>query len=118
MQSFAEFLAAHQHDYLHRDVTWRAYAIEDHWRELHVRHALKHLGYNYAGEHALGELMAHFSLIDRPGAKALLGSWWLWSQLDKGRRMGVPKRVRMGRPTGRIETPALSDPGQPQTPSS
>lgn len=96
--TFREFL----HNWLGRgvsldyDAAWRAYDIPAVVRPRHVSKALKALKLAYAGEHAIPQFMALYGLGDRAEAEALLGQWWVWSQVDAGRPVqGLKRRGRL-----------------------
>lgn len=94
--TFREFLASWLGDNgtLDSDAAWRAYdipSVPSH--HAYIRKALKALGLAYAGELALPEFMARYGLTDRAQAEHALTAWWLWSQIDAGRRVRVPKRA-------------------------
>ena len=105
LSSFAEFLQAYATGEIKKDVTWRAYLIEKHWSAIHVKHALKRLGYAHCGELGLGECAAQFGLTPAMAGEAL-GCWWVWSQIDQGRHLRVPKRAGPSLVTGEIVSPA------------
>lgn len=102
--TFNQFLTLHRANGLNVDAAWRAYDIPGSVRELHTRHALKYLNFAYAGENALSQCMAWFGMTcTAEEARAILGAWWLWSQIAAGRHMKVPKRSH---PSAGAEKPA------------
>jgi len=91
--TFPEFLALRNLNLLNTIVAWRAYDIVGYIRRRHVVSALKALGYDYAGELAIPEVMAHYGINNRTEATQVLGAWWLVSQIETGQRFrGLPLR--------------------------
>lgn len=97
--TFPEFLAAYRAGTLNQDAAWRAYDIAGNVSTRVTSsinrltyYALKRLGMSYAGELALPEFMARYAISTPEEARTILACWWLWSGIDAGRAMGVPKR--------------------------
>lgn len=84
MMTFNEFLSAWQAGTLEQDAAWRAYDIRGSYRSSHVASALKALNLKYAGELAMSEFCARYN-VKPQDASAILGSWWLWHLLSRGR---------------------------------
>jgi hypothetical protein len=90
--NFNQFLFAWREGTLWSDAAWRAYDIPAVVKRRHAKYALKALGLAYAGELAISHFMALYEVPSRQDAQAVLGSWWLWSQIDRGRHPRVPLR--------------------------
>jgi hypothetical protein len=73
-----------------KDPTWRAYSFVPAIKDIHVKAALKALGLDYAGEHALSQFAVLYEVPQR-NARETVGAWWLWSRLASGKRVRGPK---------------------------
>lgn len=91
--TFADFLRSYRADTLDDFAGWRAYDIQGNVRPAHTQAALKLLGFTYAGELAVPEVMARYGLTDRPEAEAILGAWWALRQIEGGMRFRWPLRA-------------------------
>lgn len=92
MTSITHFLHLRRQGRLDDFTVWRAYDIPGNIRERHVKAALKALCLGYAGELALSHFMALYEVPTVAEARLVLGSWWLLTQIEKGRRLRLPKR--------------------------
>lgn len=88
--NFAQFVHKYRTGGLDDDAAWRAYDFKSSVKPRHIKSALKALNLSYAGEHAIPQFMALYALplegMSRVEAETALGAWWLWSQVDAGRR--------------------------------
>lgn len=90
--SFTRFKYLWDTDALDTDTTWRGYEILKAVREKHVQCALKELGLTFTGEHWLSYVCALYE-IPRSDVRAMLGGWWLWRELSRGKRVRVPLKL-------------------------
>jgi hypothetical protein len=114
MISINHFLFLYRHEQLDEFAAWRAYDIMASVRDRHVRAALKALCLNYAGELALQHFMALYEVPTVSEARLVLGAWWLLTQIEKGRRLRLPKR---GQDATALAEGAESPPRPPPSPA-
>lgn len=97
---------------LEDDVTWRGYHIPNAAKTEYVSFALKALGLNYAGEHALRTFCALYEVAPEDAAR-VLAEWWVWSRLASG---GHPKGVQKRAVEGPLATGGATPPAAKPAP--
>lgn len=85
--NFNQFLFKWREGTLDTDPAWRAYDFPAAVKPRHVQKALKSLGLVYAGELAIPQFMRLYSVETPEDARAVLGCFFLWTQVDQGRQL-------------------------------
>jgi hypothetical protein len=94
--TFKEFVVAWRDNTLDRDAAWRAYDIPAVVNRRRTLNGIRKLGLAYAGELAIPEVMAQYSIASRIEAERMLGSWYVWGQIAAGRFVRPPLRQPKG----------------------
>lgn len=100
MMSFIEFIHAYNDGSIEDDLAWRGNDIPGSVRTYDCKKALKRLGYQYAGEHALSMVRADYDIDSIPLAKQMLEYWWSYRRASDRKVARVKPRSAKSEPTG------------------